>query len=44
MEHQTFYTEENKEVDTLARYKDITGFLHKTEEYKHGRIGRNQLG
>ena len=30
--------------DTPARYKEVTGFLHKTEECKQGRIGKNQLG
>jgi hypothetical protein len=30
--------------DTLARYKEVTGFLHKIEECEHGRTGRNQLG
>jgi hypothetical protein len=30
--------------DTLTRYKEVTGFLHKTEECKHVRTGRNQLG
>jgi hypothetical protein len=29
--------------NTPAQYKEVTGFLHKTEEYKHGRTGRNQL-
>ena len=29
--------------DTPARYKEVTGFLHKTEEYKH-RSNRNHLG
>ena len=29
--------------DTLARYKEVTGFLHKTEECKHRRTGKNQL-
>jgi hypothetical protein len=27
--------------DTPARYNEVTGFLHKTEECKHG---RNHLG
>jgi hypothetical protein len=45
IEHQTFYTEEiGKLGDTPARYKQVTGFLHKTEECKHGKTGRNQLG
>jgi hypothetical protein len=30
--------------DTQARYNEVTKFLHKTEECKHGRTGRNQLG
>jgi hypothetical protein len=30
--------------DTPARYNKITGFLHKTEECKDGRTGRNQRG
>jgi hypothetical protein len=30
--------------DTLARYKEVTGFLHKTEECKHRRSNRNHLG
>jgi hypothetical protein len=30
--------------DAPARYNTVTGFLHKTEECKHGRTGRNQLG
>jgi hypothetical protein len=30
--------------DTSARYKEVTGFLHKTKEYKYGITGRNQLG
>ena len=30
--------------DTLARYNEVPGFLHKTEECKHRRAGRNQLG
>ena len=30
--------------DTPARYKEVTGFLHKTEECKHGRTGMSQLG
>jgi hypothetical protein len=30
--------------DTQARYKEVTGFLHKTKKYKYGRTGRNQLG
>ena len=29
--------------DTPARYKEVTGFLDKTEECKHRRTGRNQL-
>jgi hypothetical protein len=30
--------------DTPARYKEVTRFLRKTEECKHGRTGRNKLG
>ena len=30
--------------DIPARYKEVTGFLNKREEYKHRRTGRNQLG
>jgi hypothetical protein len=30
--------------DTSARYNEVTEFLHKTEECKQGRTGRNQLG
>ena len=30
--------------DTPARYKEVTGFLQKTEEYKHRSSGRKHLG
>ena len=30
--------------DIPARYKEVTGFLHKTEECKHRRSNRNHLG
>jgi hypothetical protein len=30
--------------DTPARYKEVTGFLHKTEKCKHRRSNRNHLG
>ena len=30
--------------DTQARYKEVTGFIQKTEEYKHRRSNSNHLG
>jgi hypothetical protein len=45
MEHQTFYTETIRKLGgTLARYKEVTGFLHKTEECKHRKSNKDHLG
>jgi hypothetical protein len=30
--------------DIPARYKEVTGLLYKTEEYKHRMSNRNHLG
>ena len=45
IEHQTFLQKKiGKLGDRPARYNEVTEFLYKTEECKHRRTGRNQLG